>query len=132
MTAAKQNVTENGTEQHKAPFGLKLLVVGLGIAIVIMLGLIIFKVIAGDHKKTKKTELPLQQVSEAQPQISRVIESVTGINFNLTMKRPAGSDLISASTTATEIILHFKSAQADTIVVVNRKTGKESRLTVSK
>jgi hypothetical protein len=133
MTAANENVTENavsdGEEAPRAPLGLKILVVALGLAILVVLGLIIFKVMAGDHKKAKASREAQVAASTLSPSLAEV---ESGAIFDLSIVRPAGSSLVSTSVTSAEIVLTFKAPDADTIVVINRATGKESRLTVPK
>jgi len=141
MTAANKNVTENGDEIYKAPMGLKLLVVGLGIGIILMLGLIIVKVIAGDHKKPEpagKEALEkgavLGNVDEEVPARS----SFSGILYqgelqDLTIVRPEGAELISYAPNGLEIVLRFKMTDgSDLLLAVNRATGKQTRLTIPK
>jgi len=141
MTAANENVTENGDENYKAPMGLKLLVVGLGVAIVLMLGLIIVKVIAGDHKKPE----PLgKEALERRASFGDVeVEVPVGSSFSgilyqgelqdLTIARPEGAELISYAPNGLEIVLRFKMADgSDLLLAVNRATGKQTRLTIPK
>jgi len=122
MTAAKENVTQNGDEPIKAPLGLKILVVVLGIAIVVMLVLIIWKVMVGDGKESRPETVA---VSEVQLGSSPFL-------VDMAIERPAGSELVSTKASATEIILHFSSSEADMIVIIDRRSGKESRLTIAK
>jgi len=130
MTLVNENVTQNGNDAPKAPLGLKILVVALGIAIIVMLGLIIWKVMAGDHKKSVPATVP--GVRMAPKEHAQVPENVEASYFDLTVTRPAKSELVRSTVAELEVVLHFRSATADTIIVINRATGKESRITVPK
>jgi len=120
MTSVKENVTQNGEEAPQTPVVLKVLVVVLGVAIIFMLGLIIWKVMAGDHKPTT-----------GEPAVEAIVKaSEPAESFDLNITRPAASELISTHVGPNEITLHFRSESADTLIIVNKTTGKQSRLVV--
>lgn len=119
MTPVKENVTQNGEETPQTPMGLKVLVVVLGIAIIFMLGLIIWTVMTGGADE----DVP-------PPPTATIGETVNSAeSFDLAVARPAASELISVQGSPAEIILHFRSLEADTVIIIDRDTGKESRLT---
>jgi hypothetical protein len=129
MTAANENVTENGEAPVKAPMFLKVLVVVLGLAIIGMLGLIIFKVMAGDHKK----KTPVQVSETQQPAGLKTIAPKSFVLIgDIVVTRPAGSKLISATTNGREATLHFSSADVDVVMTVDRVTGEKSTITIPK
>jgi len=126
MTAAKQNVTHGGTEQdqqvQKVPVGLKVLVVVLGLAILGMLGLIIFTVLAGGKKtSTAKTIPTIEKTTENRADFP-----------DINIVRPADSALIKVTTGSGEIILHFSSPEGDTLIFVDRAEGTENRISIPK
>ena len=122
MTSVKENVTQNGEEAPQTPLGLKVLVVVLGLAIIFMLGLIIWKVMVGGAEKNVPAPVTVAPTYDT----PAAVES-----FELAVVRPADSDLISTQVSTTEIVLHFRSAAGDTVVIVDRRTGKESRLSIA-
>ena len=126
MTATNKNVTPDDTgndqETPAVPRGLKILVVALGVAILAMLVLIIYKVLAGDHKSSSKN--PAQKVTS---------QTLGSIDFtNVALKRPAGSVLVKATNGPAEIMLQFSGPEGDTLIFINRQTGAESRISVPK
>lgn len=120
MTAAEENVTEN----VKPPFLLKVLVVALGLAIVGMLGLIIMKVMAGDHKKVPSK--PVASVVDEQETPGAMMPE------NLSLARPEGSELVSYQYTDKGLVLHFTNSEADVIIMVDAASGKESSISIPK
>ena len=128
MTSVKENVTQNGDDVPQTPMGLKVLVVVLGLAIIFMLGLIIWKVMMGGAGK----DVPVPVVASNLNPYGRPVGSGrpdSPVDVDLTIARPAGSELISTQVGSTEIVLHFRSVSADTIIIVDRFTGNENRLT---
>ncbi len=138
MTSANENVTENADMTPKAPMALKVLVVALGIAIVALLGLIIWKVMAGDHKKKAPPQVTAERGSlvggiEVQGLAPQTLQGVLyQTDFSdLILRRPEGGQLVSYTPNGLEIILHFKMADGtDQLLIINRATGKESRITI--
>lgn len=123
MTAQDTKVTQEDDtdgEGAKAPFALKLLVGALAVAIVVMLLLIILKIAKGDHKKAPavQTAVPVTE------------NPVSGALKNLKIERPEGSELISASTSASgDILLHFRGQQGDVLVRVTA-TGLQQHIVI--
>lgn len=122
MTPVKENVTQNGEETPQTPVGLKVLVVVLGVAIIFMLGLIIWTVMTGGAAEDTPP-----------PPVATIGETANSAeSFDIAVTRPAESELISVQGSPVGIILHFRSLEADTVIIIDRVTGKESRLTSPK
>ncbi len=121
MTVEMQNVTPNMDDEEtaKAPIGLVILVVALGIAILGMLGLMAFKIMSGDASKPKK-----QAVAAEMPAVI-----ATGFD-ELMVTKPAGSSLSKIETNDNSVILHYRGEDKTTLIMIDRVTGKESRIIV--
>ncbi len=128
MTVVSKNVTSSRTSgetasEEEAPArsntGLIILVVALGVAILAMMGLIIFKVIAGDAKKSSK---PAEKVA--------VVASVAPADYHV--KKPEGAVLASSSLQGAEVLLHFKTQDGnDVLIILDRKTGQQSKVFIA-
>lgn len=121
MTAETQNVTPNMDDEEtaKAPIGLIILVVALGIAILGMLALMAYKIMSGDASKPK--EAPV--VAEA------LVETNSGFD-ELRVEKPEGSVLSKIETTDATVVLHYRGNASVTLVLIDRLTGKESRVII--
>jgi len=126
MTAAKQNVTRNSAEEvpetTKVPMGLKILVVVLGLAILGMLGLIIYKVLAGGQKTP----------TTAAPNVLAAPTSNAASFSDMDVKRPVGSLLVEVTTNSHEIMLHFSGADGDTLIFIDRTKGTKHSISIPK
>jgi len=132
MTAANQNVTHDSAENAddtptvKAPIGLKILVTVLGIAIIGMLGLIIFKIISGDHKKTKPAE------NVALPAISAA-PITTNVSYeDVMLTRPKGMELVNVSSDSVSLVLQFKGPSGTVVMLVDKNNGKTRKIEIPK
>lgn len=124
MTVNDPNVTPkmDGDEPVKAPIGLIILVVALGIAIIAMLGLMVYKLMNGDASKSKDTQ-----------EVGIVAESplTPSVNFEeITLKKPAGGRLADVKLHSATILLHYKTEKGETLILVDKHTGKESRIII--
>lgn len=125
MTAGTENVTPNmnDEEEVKAPLFLKILVVVLGLGILGMLALITVKIMKGDASKPKKVASP-------------VVKDITGsvpmsLGFEeLTVSKPEGSELVSVNTQGRTVVLHYRSEEKTTLILIDKATGTESRINV--
>lgn len=130
MTPANENVTENGDQNYKAPMGLKILVVALGVAIVLMLGLIIVKVIAGDHKKPKQLAEAEEKGVISAPVVRK--DQLIALK-DLSVARPEGGKLVSVAPNGLDLVLRFTMPDgSDELVIVNRATGSQTRVSIPK
>ena len=136
MASIDENVTqENEIPPLEAPRGLKILVIVLGIAIVVMLALIIFK-IADNVTKTvasdageNGTDTPAQ-VYQPAGDAGTAGQSVQTKSGLWTVNRPQGMTLKSVSTSEGETQLHFSGTGGDVIILLDTKSGKEQRINV--
>lgn len=122
MTAEMQNVTSNMDDEEttKAPIGLVILVVALGVAIIGMLGLMAFKIMSGDASKQKKQTAAVE------------MSTVPAASFDeLKVSKPADSTLSKIETNDNSVILHYRGEDKVTLIVIDRVTGKESRIIVA-
>lgn len=133
MNGSDPKVTSIDEEtMESAPFFLKAIVVGLGIAIIAMLGLILYKIVAGPAEE----EITPSSVSTAAE--TEQLESLTGRlwmggpeaqDFDITV--PEGATLVSTVPAGAEVFLHVKLADGtDQVLILNRVTGDISRLWV--
>lgn len=124
MAAQDENVTpETPFPVESAPGWLKALVVGLGIAIIGMLALILFKIVAGDA--TEEAE-PLSPAAAAPGQHVAPLEA-----GDYEIERPIGATLVSVRPSGEEVYLRFRLVSGgDEIVILNRRTGDISRIAV--
>ena len=129
MNGTDENVTHQDDEIIvSTPMWLKALVAVLSIAIVCMLGLILYKIISGvgDTADVPKqsTQTPLQPAA-ASPAI------ITAAAINIA--RPENMTLVTFTPAGAEVYLHFRGSDgADQIVILNRSTGEVSTLKITK
>lgn len=103
-----------------APFFLKALVVGLGIAIIVMLGLILYKIVAGPESEPEARPAPVPTPVTALPARDFDIDA------------PEGATLVAMVPAGAEVFLHFRLADgSDQIIILNRATGEQSSLRVN-
>ncbi|MFC3053088.1 hypothetical protein [Kordiimonas pumila] len=128
MTVTNQNVTPDGAGSDenisdvKAPLVLKIIVAVLGIAIIGMLGLILMKIISGDHKKTTAKQMVGHAVSKQQNMLIEDRE----------IKVPAGTVFEAVTSDNAHLILHFKGADKTVLVLLDKQTGDLTNITVTK
>lgn len=127
MNGTTENVThENDDVVTPTPIWLKILVFGLGAAIIGMLGLILYKIISGVGEMSDD-RLPPIEVAAVQPVASPFVFAASDIDI----VRPAGMKLVSAVPAGSELFLHFRGENgADQIVILNRSSGAVSRLNI--
>lgn len=104
--------------------GMKMLVIGLGIAIVGMLALIVYTIsqraAAGLLGEGAETQAEMQVESGAQAIPSG----------QHTLNRPDGAELVSVNAAGAELVFHFRSDAGDMVIVLDRRTGKQTTVTV--
>lgn len=131
MTAETENVTlANALQSETAPMWLKVLVVVLGIAIVGMLALILFKIVAGSGVE-EPSAVGVSQSQEAQ--FSQPVQSGTEPlppqDFDIV--RPEGASLLSVRASGADVIFHFRLPEgSDQIIILDRRSGAVSRVNV--
>jgi len=138
MTAEYKNVTSDVTpnsaaedqEDIRAPMWLKMVVLFLGLGIIGMLGLIGYKIMSGGDDKASKSAVVGTETSTAVPLVQGVASPVKFGAY--TVRRPAGSELVRVSSSPAEITFHFDGPEGDIIILLDRKTGRESRVSVPK
>ncbi len=123
MNGTTENVTHDNDELvPPTPVWLKLLVVGLGVAIIAMLGLILYKIITGVGDLADDTVSPTEVVAAP---------SAPLVNGDFEITRPANMELVAVVPAGNELFLHFRGQSgADQIVIFNRVTGETSNLSV--
>lgn len=133
MNGSDPKVTSIDEEtMESAPFFLKAIVVGLGIAIIAMLGLILYKIVAGP---AEEKAVP---ASRPDPIAAEQLESLAGRlwtdgpkaqDFDIAV--PEGATLVSTVPAGAEVFLHVRLADGtDQVLILNRVTGDISRLWV--
>ena len=122
MNGSDEKVTPIDEEtMASAPFFLKAIVVGLGIAIIAMLGLILYRIVSG----------PLPE-EEQQPVVGTTAPATAVPSGNFNVPVPEGAELVSMVPAGAEVFLHFRLREGkDQIVIVNRVTGEISHLWVT-
>lgn len=119
VTPPKSDVIGEET-MESAPFILKAIVVGLGIAIIGMLGLILYKIVAGPSEEAAPTPIVEAVLPPA---------GISAKDFDIAV--PAGATLVSVQPHGAEVFLHVRlSDGSDKVIVVNRANGEISRLTL--
>ena len=119
VTPPKSDVIDEET-MESAPFFLKAIVVGLGIAIIGMLGLILYKIVVGPSEGAAPTPI----VEAALPP-----EGMGAKDFDVAV--PAGATLVSVQPQGAEVFLHVRlSDGSDQVIIVNRASGEIARLTL--
>lgn len=119
MNGSDPKVTPESDETlESAPFFLKAIVVGLGVAIIAMLGLILYKIVAGPAKD-----------GAPEPIVEAVLPpaEVQAKDFDVLV--PAGATLVAMVPAGSEVFLHVRLADGtDQVLILNRITGELSRL----
>ena len=131
--APNMNTGEEEFPELKAPKGLKYLTIGLGLAIVFMIGLILYKLAetTGDALSGGDEEAP--QAAASQPaSLAPAAAQVSYAGVTYDVERPAGAELVSVTTNGAEIIFHFRSDAADIVTILDRRTGAITKVNVAK
>lgn len=140
MTVADQNVTpemqlgaqavSDEAEAH-TPRWLIGLVVVLGVAFLAMLAVIVIKLLNGEGPMAAKDPAPVVATSGPAGQAALSAQAVEAMgDFNVA--RPEGATLVSTELHGREIMLHFRTPDGtDTLIVLNRMTGQQSRVTIA-
>lgn len=128
MNVTDQNVTQQNEEEiPKAPGWLKVLVAVLGIAIVGMLLLIVFKVANGDHQKPDE---PIGALPASSPATTAFPPGELP-QGDFELPRPEGATLVSVTPSGIEVYLHFRMPDGgETITILNRQTGAVSTINI--
>lgn len=128
MNGTTENVThQNDDDIPETPLWLKLLVWGLGAAIIAMLGLILYKIVTGVGDMVEEGVPPVELATVPPASGSRVIPI-----GNFEVIRPANMQLTSVVPAGDEVYLHFQAENgADQIVILNRLTGGVSKLKIA-
>jgi len=131
MNGTDENVTHQDDELIvSTPIWLKALVAVLSIAIVGMLGLILYKIISGVGEPADVPE-QLQQVQQPNQSLATLPAVVTAGEINIV--RPGNMTLVTMVPAGAEVYLHFRGADgADQIVIYNRSSGEVSTLKIAK
>lgn len=128
MNATDQNVTQqNEEETPKAPGWLKALVVILGVGIVGMLLLIVFKIANGDHQKLEE---PIGALPASSPAATVFPPGELPVG-DFEVPRPEGATLVSIVPSGVEVYMHFKTEDGvERITILNRQTGAVSTIII--
>lgn len=130
MMPDEKNVTPDHTaaDEDAAPAyrGLKALVIGLGLGIVAMLGLIFYTI--GE----RAAESLLAEEGAPPPATVAAVEPVaTTAMADLEVARPEGGRLVASSVAGNDLLLHFRTAAGDILIIVNRTTGEQTRVRIT-
>lgn len=102
--------------------GLKVLVILLGIGIAGMLALITYT-ISQRAAETLSGDEPATATVTAPAEAALYLE-------NHLVERPTGATLLSVTVNGPELVLHFEGEAGDTIVTLDRRTGKQTRIEI--
>lgn len=129
MNGTTENVThQNNDDIPETPLWLKLLVWGLGAAIITMLGLILYKIVVGVGDMVED-EMPPAELAAVPPTAGKKV--IPAGNFDVA--RPANMELVSVVPATDEIFLHFRGEDgADQVIILNRLTGSVSNVKIAK
>ncbi|WP_308912030.1 hypothetical protein [Pseudokordiimonas caeni] len=117
MAAADPKVTSGeDVEYDRPPMWLKVLVIVLGIAIVGMLVAIVTKIMTGLGDEPLPPETAGPTVS------TPVVPLATG---EISVRRPAGTMLVSTALSGDRLVLTFRGEDGDHILVLDQATGAE-------
>ncbi|MBO6505619.1 MAG: hypothetical protein JJ850_08110 [Kordiimonadaceae bacterium] len=120
VTSPKESVIDEET-MESAPFFLKAIVVGLGIAIIAMLALILYKIVTGPEAEEEAPEPVVETVLPP--------SRIEAKDFDVAV--PQGAALVSMVPAGTEVFLHVRlSDGTDQVIILNRVTGDVSRLSI--
>ena len=124
MNGTTENVTHHSDEVvAPTPVWLKMLVVGLGVAIIAMLGLILYKIISGVGDMTDDKAVPIEAAA-ARPAL------LAKGDFDI--DRPANMELVAVVPAGNEVFLHFRGKNGtDQVIIFNRLTGDVSTLNIA-
>lgn len=124
MNGTDQKVTPISDEAvASAPMWLKVLVVVLGIAIVGMLALIFYRIMAGPGDEKTARQI-------AAPAIPASLPPIEARDFDVIA--PDGASLVSVVPAGAEVFLHFRTSDGrDEVIILDRRTGNRSRLVIS-
>ncbi len=126
MNGSDQKVTPIDEEtMASAPFWLKAIVVGLGIAIIAMMGLILYRIVSGPSEEP-------ETVSALAPAISApTSQNLSARDFNI--DAPQGASLVAMVPAGAEVFLHFRLEDgSDQVIILNRATGEQSTVWVNR
>lgn len=128
MNGTTENVThQNDDVVTPTPVWLKMLVFGLGIAIICMLGLILYKIITGVGDMAEQQPAPLEVVAAP---VAPSPELMASGDFEIS--RPANMELIAVVPAGNEVFLHFRGKDGgDKVIIFNRLTGNTSTLNLT-
>lgn len=129
MNGTTENVThQNDDDIPETPLWLKLLVWGLGAAIITMLGLILYKIVTGVGDMVEDGVPPVELAAVPPAAGTKVIPA-----GNFDVARPADMELVSVVPANGEVFLHFRGVDgADQIIILNRLTGGVSNVNIAK
>ena len=116
----------NIADQHR---GLKTLVLVLGLVIIALFVFVVYAIANRAAEAFLSIEEPQKIAAEQTMTGTAGTASVSGAD--LTVARPDGGELVSASANGGELVLHFRHTDgSDTVVILDRSSGKQSRVTV--
>ena len=127
MVKSSENISSSTEDLPplKAPLGLKLLVIGLGVAIIGMLALIIYK-IAEKTTNSLAGEKPSVQVME-NPEGQQAAMAAGGIKGDYQLTYPAGSSIDSLTVQGTVLIAMVTVPDGQKrVILLNLTTGQQS------
>jgi len=125
VTPQNEGAPVSGAEEEAVPkhTGMKLLVIGLGIAILAMVGLMVYKI-------SERAAESLMDEGDAGPVVAEPAVVPARSYGDFYVERPVGATLVSVSSQGAEMIFHFRSNEGDTIVTLNRLTGEQAKVDV--
>lgn len=131
MNGSDQKVTPIDEEtMASAPFWLKAVVVGLGVAIIAMMGLILYRIVAGpgEEPATGAASVPATSVPVMSVPVS---QGFSARDFDV--QAPQGASLVAVVPAGADVFLHFRLEDGgDQVIILNRATGEQSTLRVNR
>jgi len=138
MTGADQNVTPEmpGTgdeaETYRTPRWLIGLVAVLGLAFLALLSVIVIKLMNGEGSMSAHKPAVVTAMADKDAVLKGKKLPVIDATGDFKVERPKGAKLVSSELHGREIMLHFRTPDGtDTLIVLNRMTGQESRVTIA-
>ncbi len=128
VTPQNESAAVSGAEGEDIPkhTGMKVLVIALGVAILAMVGLMVYK-ISERAAQSLMEEGKTETVTEA-PVVPALMPTEAYGDYQV--ERPAGATLLSVTAQGAELVFHFRSNTGDTVITLNRLTGAQAKVEI--
>ncbi|SDE50150.1 hypothetical protein [Kordiimonas lacus] len=125
VTPQNEGAAVSGGDDEAVPShtGMKVLVIGLGIAILAMVGLMVYKI-------SERAAQSLMGEGDTEAVATAPVMAPAQSYGDFQIERPAGATLMSVTGQGAELVFHFRSNAGDTIITLNRVTGEQAKVDV--